>query len=65
MGHRKGVNLSAITLCLLYDFARTGNGQSLEAARRIVQWRQSSAPTRAAESAFQRAGDWSHPLGAQ
>ena len=39
MGHSKGVNLSAITLCLLYDFARTGNGRSLEAARRIVQGR--------------------------
>ena len=25
MGHEKGVNLSEITLCLLYDYARTGN----------------------------------------
>ncbi len=43
MGHSKGMNLSAITLCLLYDFARTGNGQSLEAARRIVQQRTAGA----------------------
>jgi hypothetical protein len=33
------VNLSEITLCLLYDFARTGNEKSLEAARRIVEQR--------------------------
>ncbi len=39
MGHNKGVNLSEITLCLLYDFARTGNEQSLAAARRIVEQR--------------------------
>jgi hypothetical protein len=39
MGHEKGVNLSEITLCLLYDYARTGNRQSLDAARRIVQRR--------------------------
>ncbi|MCE5267688.1 MAG: hypothetical protein LLG00_07365 [Planctomycetaceae bacterium] len=39
MGHPKGVNLSQITLCLLYDYARTGNQQSLDAARRIVSRR--------------------------
>jgi hypothetical protein len=39
MGHEKGVNLSEITLCLLYDYARTGNRQSLDAARRIVERR--------------------------
>ncbi len=39
MGHSKGVDLSAVTLCLLYDFARTGNAQSLAAARRIVERR--------------------------
>ena len=39
MGHPKEVDLSEITLCLLYDFARTGRRESLEAARRIVQRR--------------------------
>ena len=39
MGHPKDVDLSEITLCLLYDFARTGNRESLDAARRIVQRR--------------------------
>jgi hypothetical protein len=39
MGHEKGVNLSEITLCLLYDCARTGNRQSLDATRRIVERR--------------------------
>jgi hypothetical protein len=39
MGHSKDVDLSEITLCLLYDFARTGRRESLEAARRIVQRR--------------------------
>jgi hypothetical protein len=38
-GHEKGVNLSEITLCLLYDFARTDNEDSLAAARRIVERR--------------------------
>ena len=39
MGHEKGVNLSEITLCLLYYYARTGDQQSLAAARRIVESR--------------------------
>jgi hypothetical protein len=39
MGHSKGLNLSEITLCLLYDFARTGDEKPLDAARRIVQQR--------------------------
>ena len=39
MGHEKGVNLSEITRCLLYDYARTGNRQSLDAARRIIERR--------------------------
>ena len=32
MGHEKGVNLSEITLCLLYHYVRTGNKESLAAA---------------------------------
>ncbi len=39
MGHDKGVNLSEVTLCLLYHYARTGDEQSLAAARRIVERR--------------------------
>ena len=39
MGHEKGVNQSEITLCLLYYYVRTGQLQSLETARRIVQSR--------------------------
>ena len=39
MGHEKGVNLSEITLCLLYHYARTGDKKSLAAARRIVESR--------------------------
>jgi hypothetical protein len=39
MGHEKGVNLSEVTLCLLYQYARTGDCQSLAAARRIVERR--------------------------
>jgi hypothetical protein len=39
MGHNKGVNLSEITLCLLYHYARTGAPESLAAARRIVERR--------------------------
>jgi hypothetical protein len=39
MGHEKGVNLSEITLCLLYHYARTSQLPSLEAARRIVESR--------------------------
>ena len=31
MGHEKDVNLSEVTLCLLYDYARTGRRQSLAA----------------------------------
>jgi len=40
MGRDKDVNLSEITLCLLYHHARTGDAQSLAAARRIVERRQ-------------------------
>ena len=39
MGHAKEVDLSTVTLCLLYDHARTGRNESLAAARRIVQRR--------------------------
>ncbi len=39
MGHEKDVNLSEITLCLLYHYARTGDRDSLAAARRIVERR--------------------------
>jgi hypothetical protein len=39
MGHRKDVNLSEITLCLLYHYARTGDKDALAAARRIVDGR--------------------------
>jgi hypothetical protein len=39
MGHEKDVNLSEITLCLLYHYARTGDKDSLAAARRIVEMR--------------------------
>jgi ABC-type transport system involved in cytochrome c biogenesis permease subunit len=39
MGRTKGVNLSEVTLCLLYHFARTGAHASLDAARRIVDRR--------------------------
>lgn len=39
MGHEKGANLSEITLCLLYHYARTGDKGSLAAARRIVESR--------------------------
>jgi hypothetical protein len=39
MGHPKGVNLSEIALCLLYQFARTGDKDALAAARRVVERR--------------------------
>jgi hypothetical protein len=39
MGHPKGVNLSEITLCLLYHYVRTGDKDALAAARRIVESR--------------------------
>jgi hypothetical protein len=39
MGHPKGVNLSEVTLCLLYRYARTGDKDALAAARRIVESR--------------------------
>ncbi len=39
MGHEKDVNQSEVTLCLLYDYGRTGNQKSLAAARRIMQRR--------------------------
>jgi hypothetical protein len=38
-GHDKDVNLSEVTLCLLYYFARTDDRDSLAAARRIVERR--------------------------
>jgi hypothetical protein len=38
-GHEKGTNLSEITLCLLYAYARSGDKDSLAAARRIVESR--------------------------
>jgi hypothetical protein len=38
-GHEKGVNLSEVTLCLLYFYARTGDQGALAAARRIVERR--------------------------
>jgi len=43
MGHEKGINASEITLCLLYDYARTGNQQALNAARRIAERRKREA----------------------
>ena len=39
MGRDKDVNLSEVTLCLLYHYARTCNDPSLAAARRIVERR--------------------------
>lgn len=39
MGHTKGVNLSEVTLCLLYHHVHTGNPESLAAARRIAATR--------------------------
>ena len=39
MGHAKEVDLSEITLCLLYDHARSDRRESLDAARRIVERR--------------------------
>jgi hypothetical protein len=41
MGHAKGVNLSEITLSLLYQYVRTGDAQFLAAAQRIVEKRKS------------------------
>jgi hypothetical protein len=41
MGHEKGVNLSEITLSLLYQYIRMGDAQFLAAARRIVEMRKS------------------------
>jgi hypothetical protein len=38
-GHEKGMNLSEITFCLLYEYALTGDKDSLAVARRIVQRR--------------------------
>ena len=43
IGHEKDVNQSEVTLCLLYDYARTGNEDSLAAARRIVDRRNQPA----------------------
>jgi hypothetical protein len=39
MGHEKDVNLSEVTLCLLYHYAQTGDEESLSSARRIVDRR--------------------------
>ncbi len=39
MGHFKDVNLSEITFCLLYYYARTGNADALSTARRIIDRR--------------------------
>jgi hypothetical protein len=39
LGNYKGVNLSEVTFCLLYDYARTGNQEALAAAKRIVERR--------------------------
>jgi hypothetical protein len=38
-GHYKDVNLSEITFCLLYDHARTGKEEPLNAAKKIVERR--------------------------
>ncbi|MCC6124112.1 MAG: hypothetical protein IT426_04060 [Pirellulales bacterium] len=38
-GNYKDVNLSEVTFCLLYDYALTGNRDSLEAAKRIIAHR--------------------------
>ena len=43
MGHQKGVNDSEVTACLLYYYARTGDRQSLAAARRIVARRKAKS----------------------
>lgn len=43
MGHDKGVNLSEVTLCLLYYYARTGNEAALAAAQRIVARRKTAS----------------------
>jgi hypothetical protein len=43
MGREKDVNLSEVTFCLLYHYARTGDCPSLAAARTIVAWRKQSA----------------------
>ena len=43
MGHFKDVNLSEITLCLLYYNARTGSADALSAARRIVEHRRGAS----------------------
>ncbi len=46
MGHEKGVNQSEVTFCLLYDYVRTGNRQSLAAAERVVHRRQQGPRSR-------------------
>jgi hypothetical protein len=38
-GNYKDVNLSEVTFCLLYHYARTGDRDSRDAAKRIVAWR--------------------------
>jgi hypothetical protein len=44
-GNFKDVNLSEVTFCLLYDYARTGNRDALAAANRIVENRKEKTPT--------------------
>lgn len=38
-GNYKDVNLSEVTFCLLYDFARTNNQEALAGAKRIIEHR--------------------------
>jgi hypothetical protein len=38
-GNYKDVNLSEVTFCLLYDYARAGNQEALSAAKRITDFR--------------------------
>jgi len=42
-GNYKDVNLSEVTFCLLYDYARTGNQDTLAAAKRIIERRKEIA----------------------
>lgn len=56
MGHVKGVNVSEVTLCLLLHYARTGNQESLAAARRIIDRRK--AGTRGTPLSGRTNGPW-------
>jgi hypothetical protein len=49
-GNYKDVNLSEVTFCLLYDYARTGNEESLRAAKRIVEYRKKNASSNSPKS---------------